>query len=497
MQDIIIFLTDQWNPRMLGCAGDGVISTPNIDRLAGEGTRFPNAYTTSPVCMPARCSLASGRYPHNTGLWFNMTNYCFPSQQLSLFRQMKAAGYSTAQIGKYHYSDLHCLTGDEAPFPRDQWIGEIALDHPQELPAPYSTPWKQTQYSEHLKSKGLLRSYLDDLRYRFVTGDLHVVRPAPIPPEDHPDAYIAQQAIEYIKGHPADQPMFLIVSLPGPHSPLDAPGEYAEMFRPEDMALAPNVPEAVKGGHDRDHVRRVQANYFGKIKLIDDWIGHVVDAQRARGRWDDTLAIFTADHGEYMGSHGMFGKCGFHDESVRIPLIARWPTTPPVVEGPAQVAPPVQRGNEVDALVELIDVYATVIGAAGGEPGPDTFGRSLLPFAHRPDPPFRTAVLSEIGQNESLNYMIRDSRFKWFVNYGQEHLFDLLNDPYEMSDLIEDPQYQQMVIDLKDQLRERLMQTQVNDAASYQSLFNRIGKFTSMDKLDEYLERRFEETHFT
>lgn len=216
--DIIVFLTDQWNPRMLGCGGDAVISTPNIDRLAADGTRFPNSYTTSPVCMPARCSLASGRYPHNTGLWFNMTNYCFPAQPLSLFRQMKAAGYSTAQIGKYHYSDIHSVSGPQVAPPPAEWFDSIAVDHVQELPEPYAVPWARNEYSEYLKAKGLLKPYLDDLRLRYTEGDCNIVAPAPIPAEDHPDAYAARQAIDYIKAHPADEPMFLVVSFPGPHS---------------------------------------------------------------------------------------------------------------------------------------------------------------------------------------------------------------------------------------------------------------------------------------
>ncbi|MCF7853934.1 MAG: sulfatase-like hydrolase/transferase [Candidatus Pacebacteria bacterium] len=498
--DVIIFLTDQWNPRMLGCAGDRVIQTPNVDRLAAEGTRFPNSYSTSPVCMPARCALASGRYPHNTGLWWNMTRYCFPAHHLSIFRQMKDAGYSTAQIGKYHYSDLHSLTEGQLHIRPDNWLSDIALDHPQELPSPYATPWKQTEYSEHLKCKGLLRPYLDDLRHRFVTGDFRVVGPAPIPPEDHPDAYIARQAIEYINRHPPDQPMFLIVSLPGPHSPFDAPGEYADMFRPEDMRLAPNVPETVKGC-DRDHIRRTQANYYGKIKLLDDWIGRLIDAQRARGKWNNTLAVFTADHGEYMGSHGNFGKCGFWEESAGIPLIVRWPghstgkmPVPHPSAGDADGI--IQRGNTVDALVELIDVYATVIDAAGGKPARDTFGRSLMPFMRNPDAPFRDVAVSEIGHRGHLNYMVRDPRCKWFVSGGREHLFDLHNDPFEMTDLIDDPQHKDTADRLKDRLRQHLMQTQINDAATYQSLFERIGKLTSMDRLDEFLEQRFEAIHF-
>jgi len=487
--DIIIFLTDQWNSRMLGCAGDEVVQTPAIDRLAVEGTRFVHSYTTSPVCMPARCSLASGRYPHNLGLWFNMTDYCCPPHHLSLFRQTKAAGYSTAQIGKFHYSSIHSLSSPPSAFKPDGWHEMIAMDHAQQLPEPYAVPWERSEYTEHLKRKGLLRPYLDDLRRRYCEGDHAVIAPAPVPPEDHPDGYIGQQAEKYVQNHPVDTPMFLVVSFPGPHSPFDAPGAYAELFHPEDMALAANVPETVLHQYGSDHVRHAQANYYGKIKLIDDCIGRIIDVQRQRGKWDETLAVFTADHGEYMGSHGRFSKCGFHEESARIPLIVRWPAAGDMTGA--------HRGNSVDALVELIDVYATAIDAAGGDPGPDTFGRSLLPFARDPQTEFRTHVLSEIGNRGNLNYMVRDARFKWFVSNGREHLFDLRNDPFEMTDLVNDPQSRPTIRDLKDQLRDILMQTQLNDAATYQSLFQRIGQVTSPEGLDRFLDNRFDEIHFS
>src|SRR5262249_36881849 len=151
----------------------------------------------------------------------------------------------------------------------------------------------------------------------FQIGD-HRVAPSPLPPDDHADSFVAQQAIAYVERCPRQRPMFLFVSFPGPHSPLDAPGAYATMFDPDAMVLAPNVGQGVtqQGRHrvDRCEIREMQANYYGKIALIDTWIGRLVTAMRRRGTWDDAGVIFTADHGEYMGSHGRLAKGGFEEE---------------------------------------------------------------------------------------------------------------------------------------------------------------------------------------
>jgi arylsulfatase A-like enzyme len=199
--DILILMCDQLNPHMVGYAGDPLAPTPNIDRLAAAGTVFTNAYTVSPVCMPSRASFISALYPHNHGLWSNMTDYFFPTKQAGLFRDLKAAGYSTAQIGKFHY--FLPPWGDDLRDYQD-YYEQLGLDYAEEVTEPNHTPFYQSAYSDHLKANGLYERYLGDIAERFQNGDFSV-SPAPIPSADHPDSFTARRAIDYIERHPLDQ----------------------------------------------------------------------------------------------------------------------------------------------------------------------------------------------------------------------------------------------------------------------------------------------------
>jgi len=457
--DVLLILTDQWNPRMLGCAGDPLVRTPNIDALAAEGTLFQRAYTQSPVCMAARCSLASGRYPHNHGFWGNFTGQKFPAEAITLFHDIQRAGYSTAKIGKYHFFNL--AWGEDY---RDHqaYYETLGLDWAQELPTPYMGPFLRNEYTEHLQQRGLLDGYMADVAERFAIGDFDVVRQSPLPPDDHQDGYITQQALAYMARCTTEKPMFLCVSLPGPHTPFDAPGHYAEMFDPQEMVLAPNVPAVVHKKFDQAHIRKAQANYYGKLAHLDDRVGELVTALKARGTWENTLLIFAADHGEYLGSHGKMAKGGFEEESARIPLLMRWPGH-------------IVAGQQSDALAQWIDIYPTIVEAIGGVISPQRFGKSLLPVASGATTSVHDAVFSEIGSGEHLNYMVRTAQYKWFVHNGQEQLFDLEADPYELNNLIHSPAAREVVPAMKQRLLDFLMQTQVNHSASYQNLFTRIG----------------------
>ena len=230
--DILLILTDQWNARMVGYAGDAAVQTPHLDGLAAAGVTFSAAYTRSPVCMAARCSLASGLYPHNHGFWNNFTDVRFPARQITFFRDLQRAGYRTARIGKYHYFNL---AWGEDHRDHSAYYAELGLDWAQELPTPYMGPYLRNEYTAHLQARGLFDAYATDIAERFATGDFDIVRPSPLPPDDHLDGYVAQQALAYLDRCPPNQPLFLCVSFPGPHTPFDAPSPYGERFAPAAM----------------------------------------------------------------------------------------------------------------------------------------------------------------------------------------------------------------------------------------------------------------------
>ena len=483
--DILLILTDQWNSRMLGCAGDRIVQTPHLDSLANQGLRFDNAYTASPVCMAARCSLVSGLFPHQHGFWNNYTEQKFPSHLATLFRQLQTAGYTTAQIGKYHFFNLEA---GEDYGPYRQYYAEIGLDWPQELPTPFMGPYLQNEYTRFLAAQGVLKDYIDDIAYRFThfeqgAGDHGVVRPSPLTPDEHIDGYVSRQAVSYLDSCPRDQPVFLCVSFPGPHTPYDAPEPYASLYDPTDMELSPNVPRGRDQRIGPQKIREMQANYFGKLTHLDERVGELLQALQKRGRSDNLLVIFAADHGEYLGSHSRFGKGNFHEESARIPMILRWPGK-------------FRSGQDSQALVSWLDIYATIVQAARGEQAQLQFGKSLEPLGQDSEFALHEAVFSEIGNPHGFNYMVRQGSYKWFTFNGKESLFDLSVDPYELEDLAEASEHRKTRMDMKECLLDFLMNSHVNKAAGYKPLFQRIGLQTSgQTDAFSYLSEQFYRIH--
>jgi arylsulfatase A-like enzyme len=181
---------------------------------------------------------------------------------------------------------------------------------------------------------------------------------------------------------------------------------------------------------------------------------------KARGSWDNTLVIFTADHGEMMGAHGYLTKGRFYEESVRVPLFVRWPGH-------------IETGRS-KAPVQMMDVYPTIVEAVGGEFTPGRFAKSLLPIATGKTARIRPIAVSEIGDEAPLRMMARDERFKYWADEEREYLFDLETDPLEMHDLASDPQHRETKNQMREKLLTHLRSTQVNAAAGYKSKVQRL-----------------------
>ena len=457
--DIVLFFPDQWNPRFIGFEPGAQVRTPNIDKLAAEGAIFDNCYSPCPVCMPARCCLVSGLYPHNLNLWGNGPYYLDPANS-RMFHDLKAAGYRTAQIGK-----VHRFSGDgwrERFDSFEQLIEASGVDYQDKLPTPFSIQKAQGRYRSRLEELGLFEAACADRKERLLANQ-YMVRPSVLPPEEHPDTLVADRTIEYIENHPTDQPMFLFINFPGPHTPLDACGPYEHMYPPEELSVLPNyVPFDRDGTHyDEAAVQRMLGSYSGKIAMLDHHIGRIIDALKMRGTWDRTLAFFSSDHGESIGSHGRVSKGIFYEESGRVPLVIRWPGHVPA-------------GKRYTALTSLMDTYASAVDASGGVLSDKHFARSFLPVATGEKASTRNAVFSEIAQRDHLNFMIRDDRHKWFIWKGEEMLFDMDNDPYELHNLAADPAHSAVLARLKERHWEYLRATQINDVSGHPPLVARI-----------------------
>ncbi|MGC3966191.1 MAG: sulfatase-like hydrolase/transferase [Pirellulales bacterium] len=458
--DVLVVLCDQWSPRYLSWDNPQV-RTPALDAVAREGMIFDACYTTSPVCMPARTSILTGLYPHNAGhsVWNNANNWHVAAEPASMFRDIRAAGYSTAQIGKLHWSSGSSWRSEfDTP---EKYNEAVGLDFVVNVSGPPSATGRDP-YCKHLTERGLLDKVAGDIRERMVKWEFEP-RTSVVDTADYHDVFVTDRAVEYIAKQPREKPLCLVVGLHAPHPPLDAPGDYATMYDPQKLKLPANVPESfVREVHEIElaEMRRMLANYLGKISLADAQIGRLVAAMQERGTWDNTLFVMSSDHGEMMGAHGALTKGRFYEESARVPLVMRWPGR--------------VKAGRTPALAQLMDVYPTIVEAIGGKLSPGKFAVSQLPVAAGKSPHVRETVLSEISRDTQQNLMVRDARYKWWVQDGTEYLFDLENDPLEQTNLAASAEHAGIVATLRGKALAHLRSAQVNLAAGSKSKVTRL-----------------------
>ncbi|HUE61781.1 MAG TPA: sulfatase-like hydrolase/transferase, partial [Chthoniobacterales bacterium] len=353
--NILFIMCDQLRADALGCTGNWV-KTPNIDRIARDGVRFSNCVTNSPVCLPARVSLATGRYPHNTGVWDNCP-FELPEGTPTWMAAIRDAGYRTSLFGK---AALHRRGPDIRKF--EHVLNSYGLDDVDEIRGPRASVDTICHMTARWESLGLLEAFRKDIKER-VGKNKTLVRPSPLPLAEYYDVYVGQQAKNYLHNYKRPQPWFCWVSFAGPHEPWDTPEPYASIYRPDDM------PEPVKRARVRDHgpkgeldqkfaespgrignARELRASYAGKVTLIDDQIGQILKEIETRGEWDRTIILFTSDHGEMNGDYDLIHKSNFLNPAVRIPLIMRMPE----LKGSPRA------GKIIESPVELFDAGPTL-----------------------------------------------------------------------------------------------------------------------------------------
>jgi arylsulfatase A-like enzyme len=445
-----MIMVDQYRADWLSCAGTSFVHTPNIDRIAERGVRFEKASCNSPVCGPSRCSLAAGLYPHRLGNLENFVNY--PAEQPTYYQALRQAGYRVAIVGKsdlhkgdhfygmngdlpfmYHlgFTDPHETEGKmNAAFRRNELMNfDIDPDHDDHIAGPYQS---------YLRDQGLLDSFVQDYRQRFGNWKFYNAWPSPLPAEHFHDSYIGRKSCEFLEQVSSDAPWHLFVSFVGPHDPWDAPAEYVDAFPDttfpdsikDDLS---NKPEWVKykakkqtGGMSDEELTNVKRHYGAAIKLIDDWVGKILDTLEHKGLSDDTVIIFCADHGEMMGDHGLFQKNTMYEGALRIPLIISDPRD----SGTAGAC------NTSDALAELVDLHPTILELAGVEYKQSSLdGKSLVPILNSAEAQHKPFQLSELNNTR----MIFDGRYKLVENHNDiNELYDLLEDPQELKNIFKE-----------------------------------------------------------
>ncbi len=427
----LIIMTDEHSRDGVSCYG-GVAQTPNIDRLAALGTRFDNAYTPSPICVPARAAFQSGRYVHQNRCWSNAEPYS--GDPPGWGHRLQEEGHEVVSVGKLHYrssKDNNGFTREIEPLHvvnGEGWVFGLLRrqDH---------TPYNTQSFASH-------------------TG----------PGEDEYSRYdrrVRDQAVHWLNTEgiaKRDKPWTLFVSFLRPHYPLTCPKTYFDMYDPQ------RIPKARYAGYKTefrhpvlnafrsyysydDHLDDTQkqiarASYFGLCSFVDDLIGDVLRALEQNNSISDTSVIFVSDHGEMNGHHGLWTKMTMHEDSAGIPMIVAGAGAPAGV---------------CKTQTSLVDIHQTVLDATGvGETVKDQSlpGCSLFDIASAPDDPMR-AVLSEYHDGGSITgfMMIREGKWKYTAYAGfASQLFDLANDPFEENDLGLSDDHR----DIKEHLHKRL-----------------------------------------
>ncbi len=419
--NIILILTDHFRPDAVGT------STPNLLSLAERGVRFANAYCASPLCQPARASIITGKSPSQHGICGNQAEPIHSDLQATTFmRYLQEASYHRALIGKHHYLDRFGIGMDVTD--DDEQIKLYGFDSVLQVVDDDENQHNDDAYTHHLREKGLLekfRDVFDELAWE--------CKPHPFEEEDTPDGFIGRRGVEFIEGYNRSQPFYLNLSFIGPHPPYWHPGElqHDPEAMPEPLAGTTDPPAqrgSVKYQALSLSARENRAHYMDKCALIDRWVGSLLKTLEKRGFLENTVIVFTSDHGDNLGDFGIWDKRRFFEQCVGVPLICA---------GPGIEAGDRRSGSRISkALVSHLDLYPTLLDIAGLSRQYDhTFwGRTLWPLLSGEIGTHHRAVFAELA----TSVMIRTGGWKLVFDPeqgGVSHLYNLARDPKELENL--------------------------------------------------------------
>jgi choline-sulfatase len=464
--NVLILMTDQHRADWMTCAGNDMIPTPNLDRIAARGVRFENAYCPYPVCTASRMALMTGMYAHSTGAINNSDQLDWRYRTMA--HHFSDHGYLTGLIGKMHFNDAH-NHGLSYYMSVNDWLmylGPKAQHYANEI-------------ANHSLNDGFFKSVFDtgsgfpDVSHVW-EGDSPWVgnvdrfdflsTASALEADDHLDMFIARETVKFLRAY-QDQPFCLTASFMKPHPPFFPPREWAEQYTPESMDLLPigdisKYPEHIQKrvartqGMGEKRIRAHKAGYMGNVAFVDHCIGKVLDGLDTLGLWDNTIVVYTSDHGEMGGEHGIYQKFCMFDPAVKVPLMVSYP-------------PSIPQGKVTEALTEYFGLYPTLSDLAG-LPAPDKTtvvdfdgaceqmdATSFAEVLRHPEADGPDAIFSEHGLRSNLaSYLVRTEQFKYVHNAGGSchEVYDLEHDPGEFHNLIDEAVYQSVVKDLHDRL---------------------------------------------
>lgn len=426
--NVLFLMSDEHRPDVLGYAGNGVVRTPNLDRLAESGVVFANAYTPSPICVPGRQCLMAGQLPKTCGCegWRDL-----PPGHMTFSRRFAQFGYAAVACGKLHHQGADMMMGWTHRIGSEMAMSPAAVEgRDAEACVRHIRPFHEYKWSDakEIRRAGVGRA-----------------------PNVTMDEYTVQGAVDFIRNYFLDpyydreepnRPLLLKVSLLQPHYPYSAAEDkfnyYLNRVTPfldQPVSDHPFLGQRqVKPGEDvsERELRRATAAYYAMVETIDDHYGRVLQALEAAGQnLDDWMIVYTSDHGEMLGEHGIWEKQKFYEASVRVPLFIRWPRW-------------LAGGRTVRENVSLCDLFATLCDLAGVPAVPGLDSRSLRPLLEGGGAEWNNEAVSQFG---AFNVMIKRDHLK-YQYYGPdmpEVLFDLERDPQERTNVVAQPEYAESV----------------------------------------------------
>jgi arylsulfatase len=453
--NILLISTDQQRYDMIGAAGNPAVSTPHLDRLAAQGALFENCYVQNPVCSPSRASLMTGTYVSAHGLYENGVDIAPDTRVFS--KDLAEAGYDCGLVGKFH---LHsCFHGRTEPRLDDgfrvfRWAHDPYPGSSENAYHRWLRARRPDLYARALEERGLFDT---------------------MPTEFHYSRWIAEETISFLRtDRRTEQPFFFVTNFFDPHHGFGAPEEYVRRYddvelpevntRDGELEDKPEIQQhtSLHGGGgmpscadlDEQQLDQLRRAYYAMVSLVDDEVGRILAVLDEEGLAEDTIVVFTSDHGELLGDHQLLRKGPFlYDCSVKVPLIIRWPGV-------------VEAGMRREELVQWVDLAPTFLEAAGLEPLRSHQGESLLPLLRGEATDWRDWALSQYRSsgdpaNPSAHLtMLRSGRYKLIAHHGAPssprprtgELYDLETDPGELVNLWEDAAHRPVRLELAEQL---------------------------------------------
>lgn len=449
--NVLFIISDDLTSTALGCYGNTICKTPNIDRLAARGMRFTRAYCQGTYCGPSRASFMSGYYPHATSVQGYISPRAAIGDRATWAQHFKNAGYYSARVSKIFHMGVPggIEEGSDGADDPASWTERFNSQGPE---------WQAPGVGETLERNS-------DGKKPVMGGNTFVVVAADGDDMTHSDGKTAAKACELIEEH-AQQPFFLAVGFVRPHVPFVSPKKY-HTYPPDSLVLPEKKPgdwddipkpginykTSVNMQMDVVKQRKAVAGYYAAVSFMDAQVGKVLDTLEKSGQADNTIVIFTSDHGFHLGEHDFWAKVSLHDESARVPLIISVPGKKPGVS---------------DSLVELLDLYPTTAKLCGLEVPARLQGKDISPILDDPKATVHDTAFSVAGTSKGL--MLRDDRWV-FIQYGEDakagvELFDMQSDPQQFTNLAALPEHAATVATWKAKVTAKLAAVRANDLSN-------------------------------